>query len=487
MSRRFTPSCVVVFSFAALAAASRPAEPSKPAGARAADPVPSCARRAWAVTSLVLDNDVDPPTRQEMLLAGIKGLLAAAEVAPPAGLSRRVSALTTEQEFTAFLRDLWPKSATPPTELETALLGGLLQPVPGSPALLSAEDRERMDQLSHNRYVGTGIQLRMSAKEGLAQVVVAFPGGPARRAGVRPDDLILEVDHVSVRGASMSQVVDRLRGPEGRPVSMLLRQPGATETRLVQMTRALVPFETVIGFRHNPDETWQWRPDPAVPVAYVRITSVTPSCLHELRKIEARLRAEDDRALVLDLRFSGGDDVHSAALVADGLLDAGVLWRVRDARHHVKEYRADPDCLFRGWPLVVVVNPRLRVTPQTNALAPQLIAAALQDNGRAAVVGEPTAGDGYVATFVPLPDDQGAVWLRTGMVERAGRRAAPGWGVQPDHTVKLTTKQDRNLRVWLAEQARSRPSAAKAPEDPQLDKALELLRAALKKAKKPGN
>ncbi|HEV3260122.1 MAG TPA: PDZ domain-containing protein, partial [Gemmataceae bacterium] len=362
MFRRVFSSCLVVFTFAGLAALSRPAEPSKPARADASpkasqatpqtfpEPPFSCARRAWAISSVVLDNHVDPPTRQEMFLAGAKALLKAADSSPPAGLSRRVSALTTEQEFATFLGDIWPKSRALGTELEAAMLRGLLDAVPGSPELLSAKELQAINQFINNRYVGTGIQIRKYVKEDLTQIVVTFPDSPARRAGVLPDDLILEVDHVSVRGAGLSKVVDRLRGAEGRPVSMLVRQPGASQSRLIKMTRAVIPFETVVGFRRNPDETWQWRVDPAVPIAYVRVTSLTTSCLHELRKVEARLRAEGDRALVLDLRFNADGDMHPAALVADGLLESGVLWRVRDARNKVKEYRADPECLFRDWP-----------------------------------------------------------------------------------------------------------------------------------------
>jgi DNA-binding transcriptional ArsR family regulator len=167
---------------------------------------------------------------------------------------------------------------------------------------------------------------------------------------------------------------------------------------------------------------------------------------------------------------------HLERLVADGLLDGGLLWRLHDNRGQVQEVRADRECLFRGWPLAVLVD---RGTSGQAAA----VAAALQDNGRAALVGEGTRGEGYVNSLVALPDGQGSLALRTGRVERAAKDR--GWPVQPDQPVALSAKQREALYEWQRRKELSElPPGTddRPPEDPQLAKAVELLQAALKKS-----
>src|SRR5262249_28064377 len=136
------------------------------------------------------------------------------------------------------------------------------------------------------------------------------------------------------------------------------------------------------------------------------------------------------------------------ALLADGLLDGGVMWRTCDAQNQVKEYRADRDCLFRDWPIAVLVS------EQTLSSAVELVAMAWQDQGRAVLVGERTKGDGYVKSVFPLPDGTGLLLLRTGRLERA-KPSKEGWGVRPDHPVALSPDQRKAVRAW--QQANSRP------------------------------
>jgi C-terminal processing protease CtpA/Prc len=183
--------------------------------------------------------------------------------------------------------------------------------------------------------------------------------------------------------------------------------------------------------------------------------------------------------LVLDFRFSEGDgDLHDIALVADGLLDGGLMWTVRGVGDKRTEYRADREALFRGWPVVALIN-------DTGDNGQGLVLAALQDNGRAALVGEPTRNDGLVRTLVRLPGGRDAVTVMTGRLERAGGR---GWPVRPDHAVALDKDRRAAVRKWLLDkQLAELPPGAddRPPADPQLDRALELLRESLKAGVKP--
>jgi carboxyl-terminal processing protease len=187
------------------------------------------------------------------------------------------------------------------------------------------------------------------------------------------------------------------------------------------------------------------------------------------------------RAVVLDLRAGGGGQVHEAGLVADELLAGGLMWRVRDGQNRAQEYRADRDCLFRDWPMVVLVD------EHTQSLG-DLVAGALRDNRKAVVVGEQPQGEAWVTSFVDLPGDLGTVVLRTGRIEPTAEEAKPGedaprhWRLKLDHEVKIDKKQRGAIYEWQRAQHSPEPNPdATPPEDPQLARALALLKEALKK------
>ncbi len=455
-------------------------------------PAADAAHTAWAVTELVLDKHIDPPSRQEMLLFGVRALFAAPETTRPADLSRRVSRVTTEAEFAALVKDLWPQAAAGKKvdvkALEERMVRGVLWPAPGKARLYPPQEYRVQEQITNNRYEGTGIQVKVHSTEKLVQVVSAFPNGPARRAGMKADDLFEEVDGVSTHGKSLPEVVQMLRGRVGEPLTVVVRQAGSTEKRTLKMVREVVPFETVVGYRRTGETSWDYRPSAGDPIAFVRIRNVTSSAVSELRKIEQRVKEAGCKALVLDLRFSISGDVQKAGLLADALLDGGLMYRLHDTKG-VKDVRADRDCLFRGWPIVVLIN------DQTGGTCADVVAAALKDTKRATLVGERTGGDGYVKTFHEAPGGLGMLWLATASVSRAaparpaaedpeGLDAVPPytWVVRPDHVVHVERKQAGAAEEWLNSQERPELAgkAGKPPEDAQLVKALELLRAALK-------
>jgi carboxyl-terminal processing protease len=458
----------------------------------AAYPIQAWAREVWEITEVVLDRHLDPPARQEMLLGATRSLVRAAKGTLPADASRRISSVTDPEHFARVLQRIWNEAgagATASTEqLAAALMEGLSQQVPGKPMLIPPDQSKAIEQASGNRYIGIGIQIGTDGQENLPKIITPIRGGPAHRAGMKPEDLILEVDGRGTQGLLLSAVVDMLRGDEGTSLAVVVRQPGASDKRTLKMTRSVVLFESVLGYRRDAD-AWTFRVAPDSPLAYLALGSVNSATLNDLRKIEDRLQSEGLDALVLDLRFLADGSLHHVALLADALLERGLMWRVRQRGDRVRDYRADPDCLFRGWPLVVLVN------GETGPGA-EWLAAALQDNGRAIVVGEPTRGNNFVKEFVSLPAGRGSLLVRTGKVERAkppsqGTKdadASPGgrpeaWVVHPDHVVALDAKQKESLRRWHVERSKTElPGGAfvAPPEDPQLDKALELLKAVSK-------
>ncbi|HEY1378344.1 MAG TPA: sigma-70 family RNA polymerase sigma factor [Gemmataceae bacterium] len=455
--------------------------PAKPADATADAPAGEVAGRVWAVLDVVEQNHPNPPPRAELILAGLQGLLRAADAPAPDDLARRAAVVTSAEQLRALLRDVWPKTNQVPGattgRLHAAFVDAVLGGVPGRPQLFGATEVKRMDSIGGNRYVGIGVQLGMSAAGKQPQITIPIRRGPARRGGARPGDLLLRIDGTSTEGLDLQRVVTLLQGEEGTPVTIVVRQPGAADERTLKLTRSVIPFESVFGFRRTSEEGWDYVTDHDARIGYVWVNSLSSSTPHELERVERRLRADGVRALVLDFRQNNAGDLHHAALFADALLDGGVMWKTVGKDERV--YRADRECLFRSWPLAALVD-----GTESNAVGAVL--AALQDNRRAVLIGQPTKTDGTVRRLYDLPDHTAAIALLSGRLERAD--PSRGWPVRPDRPADMTGPARAAVAKWLrdkelpelADEATDRP-----PADPQLAAALAVLRNALKSEGRP--
>jgi len=277
--------------------------------------------------------------------------------------------------------------------------------------------------------VGLGVSLSIDNQSRIAMFPRVLPGGAAERGGLRDGVQILEVDGRSTRDVALSTLLDWLRGTAGSEVTLKIAEEGSTTERDVTLTRGVVRFDSVFGMDRTPVSRASFRFDPSEPIGELVVASITGSTLQELRDAEVRLRADGIRVLVLD--FQGGersDDFHQARLLADGLLDGGTLWHRHERDAEPRAETADRECLFRSLPLVVVVGPH---TGHAHAA----IAAALQDAGRAVIVGQSPSFDGAVATGVPLADEQHVLWMHTARLTRS--RADQTWPLKPDYPVRL--------------------------------------------------
>jgi carboxyl-terminal processing protease len=499
-----TVTCLIAFSVAALVD-SRTAvadNPSPTASTLTPKLPPGLAKLTGEITDVVMEHHLDPPARQQMILGGVKALFRAADMPVPSGLSRRVSSLTTPEQLAALLADVWPKPTKKPIavdQLEEALFQGLLSSVSGDPQLLTEKERKVSEQFEGNRYVGIHIALGMNDQEKRPAIFETFEGGPADRAGVKKDDLIEQIDGVDTKGMVVMAAVDRLRGPEGTNVTIQVRQPKAANSRTYTIRRGQHPRSSVQGVRKRTSGGWDIRLEGPDAIGYLKISEMLGSTPHELRKMASQLESEGDRALVLDLRGLRSDSVHTAILLADSLLESGPIGRVKTARGETT-YQADSDAILRGWPLAVLVD------VDTSGAA-EWLAAALQDNHRAVIVGSPTMsakinpGPGFVKSTIPVGDGQLSVSLATGLLERGDGRAislfdrslpslirsrdeALRAGVHPDHLI-ADTPSDRLVpgSPRLRQNSTSKPAGEpSAGPDHALQKAVELIRVSLKKA-----
>jgi carboxyl-terminal processing protease len=527
-SIRIAPICLAALSLLATGVALADGSQPPSTASVPAPPMPAdLARRVQDVADVVLEHHIDPPARQQMILSGIKGLYRAAGLPVPPGLGRRVSAIATPEPLAALLKEVWPAMTAEPRsadKLERALLEGVLAPVPGGAELLTAKERNAAEQLAGNRYVGILVSLGTDDKEKRPTFVQVMEGGPAQRAGVKSGDVLEEVEGVDTKGMPLRDVVERTRGDEGTAVTIKVRTPKEAASRTLKITRERISGRlltpTVLGMGQGPASDGKVRLDGPDPIGYIRINAITASTPHELRKRAREMEGQGLRALVLDLRGSGGreSDVHPAVLLADSLLERGAIGRVRTVRGETT-YRAESDALFRGWPIAVLVD-------QGTSGTAEWLVAALQDNHWAVVVGSPTAGayrmepiDGLVMAYsregtfeyeatvrttIPVGDGRWSVAMVTGYLERGDGRpladlsgAAPDasasrepsrGGVQPDHMIPSARRRPdaiggpNSLRRWPAKKAEAPSKPADKPgtaPDPILDAARQVLHKAL--------
>lgn len=410
------------------------------------------ASRAWQITDAVLARHVEPPVRQAMILAGARTMALETRHALPPDLARRVSNLAGPEPLAALLDEILaaPKLADDPANPELVsipdertpaeiFLDGVLSAVPGGAELLPEKERKVRESMAANLYVGIQIQIGVDDKTKRPKFLKVLEGGPADNAGARLNDLIEEIDGASTEGMRLSQVVDRLRGAEGTEVLVRFRRPSSDEVFTKSMIRGTLPRATVEGVFPLPGKRWAVRLEGPAPIGYLKITEVSGSTPRELRAFAEQLESEGIKALVVDLRPTSSAGLHQAVLLADALLDGGVIGRVRTVDGE-KTYSAQPDSLFRGWPIVVL-------EAGTRDAEVAWLCEALKDNERATILGEPNLPrDATVSEAVPLPGGDWSVKMATGRLERGdGRpldRRGKGW---PTNRVAAIDPETRAL------------------------------------------
>ncbi|HEV3343765.1 MAG TPA: S41 family peptidase [Pirellulales bacterium] len=409
------------------------------------------ARRAFQIAEIVLDKHVEPPTRQEMLLCG---LTAIHHDRVPDGLSRAVSAVAKEDDFVACLIRFWPASdQAGSVQTRAAFLHGMSQAVPGGLDFTTSKEAAVERQLAANQYVGIGIALNRANQSKLYQIGATFPRGPVAKAGIAVGESILEVDGVKTEDLSMVEVVDRLRGPEGTTVTLRVARDASGESRLVTLTRSLVPIQTVTGYRQLGPESWEPVIAGDLPVAYLRIEEIGGSTVSELREYEAELAAKKVELLVLDLRRADGHELRHCIMLVDALLEGDRAGIIRYRDRSTSCVRLDRDCLFRGWKMAVLVDNHTRGYGEW-------LAGLLQSQRKAVVVGQPTTGSSpFVWTPVELPNNWGVMRLATAVLER-DQTAANGYGYSPATAGKNIARWSTGMVASLLSRITSANGAA---------------------------
>jgi len=285
-------------------------------------------------------------------------------------------------------------------------------------------------------YEGIGAWVDTSGK--VLTIVAPMKGSPAEKAGLQAGDEIIAVDGEDVTGINPELVVRRVLGPAGTKVRLTVKRDDQKPFDVV-VTRAKITIPTVEGRMLDNG------------IAYVQLHTFGDKTADDLHTILKDLMRQHPKGLILDLRNNGGGYLSTAVDVASEFLPKGKVVLYEEHKDGSKQaYKAKGGGLATDTPMVVLVN-------GGTASASEIVSGALQDYGRALLVGETTYGKGSVQNWIPLRNNQGAVRITVALWLTPKQQQISGKGLAPNVVVKMTEED------------------AKAKRDPQLDKAVALI------------
>jgi carboxyl-terminal processing protease len=303
----------------------------------------------------------------------------------------------------------------------------------------------------------SGIGVQLAVRDGRVVVVTPLRNSPAHKAGLRPDDALLEVDGKPTGGRELSDVVQQIVGPAGTPVTLKVRRAGGAEVTL-EITRGAITVPSVQGFRSGEGDRPEFSLDPVNKIGYVLVLQFGPETAADLKAAVEGLKGQGLKGLILDLRSCPGG-LLSAAVDAAGLfLDKGRVVSIRKRDGAETPLGAPGEPVAGDIPLVTLVD-------ESTSSAAEIVAGALKDRGRAVVVGSRTFGKGSVQTIVTLQDG-GAIRLTTAYYTLPGGRnidkkeGEESWGVDPTDGYYVPTSPAEAEALQKKRQERERLGAA---------------------------
>jgi carboxyl-terminal processing protease len=275
---------------------------------------------------------------------------------------------------------------------------------------LTPTNREISDTDLRGSFDGVGIQVDL--RDGKLTVVAPIEGSPADQAGIKPGDVVTQVDGKPLSGKSLNDTVLLIRGPRGSTVTLTVARPNVPDPLTFALTRAEIRLQSVRARMLDAG------------VGYLRISTFAANTGAETTASLKDLLANQPRGVVVDLRANPGGYLHSAVDVASQFMHDGVVLYQASGNGERQTYRVEPGGVATGTPLAVLVN-------KGTASASEILAAALRDNGRAVLVGEKTFGKGTVQNVHELSDRSGlrvttAQWLTP------NEQPIQGVGITPD-------------------------------------------------------
>ena len=303
-------------------------------------------------------------------------------------------------------------------ELLDAAIRGMVSDLDAHSQFLDADEYRDIRISTTGTYTGIGIEVHDD--DGIVTVITPMAGSPAARAGIRSGDKIIAVDGTAIEPGKLHDTMSRMRGRAGSKITVTVERSGDAITH--EMRREVIRVASVYHELLGPA------------YGYVRVNQFSETTARELSRAIDKMQDASDSMLegmVLDLRNNPGGVLDAAVDVSDLFLDSGIIvsaeGRTVDSRFRRSAHRGD---VLDGAEMIVLVN-------EGSASAAEIVAGALQDHGRATVVGTPTFGKGLVQTVMPLSKGR-AIKLTTSRYYTPSGDSIHEIGITPDVFVEDT-------------------------------------------------
>ncbi|MFT6406766.1 MAG: carboxyl-terminal processing protease [Arenicella sp.] len=300
---------------------------------------------------------------------------------------------------------------------------GMLSGLDPHSVYLKGQRYDDLNEGTTGAFNGLGMEVIM--EDGFVKVVAPIDDTPAAEAGIKTGDLIIRMDGKTVTGLSLNEATERMRGEPGSKITITILRESEPDPFDVELTRAVVRLSSVKRKRLSDA------------IGYLRVTQFQIATAESFRKELKQLReSEGFEGLILDLRNNPGGLLTSAISIADVFIDEGKIVSTKGrSTINDKQYNATASDFIDGKPLIVLIN-------GGSASASEIVAGALQDHGRALILGTDSFGKGSVQTVLNI-DDKEAIKLTTARYYTPSGRSIQAAGITPDVLVEYREFKDR--------------------------------------------
>ena len=345
------------------------------------------------------------------------------------------------------------RSALKPLTISHGAIGGMVDSLGdfGHSSFMTKEMIREEQEFAEGRYKGVGLELRL--EKGNALIVAPLDGSPAQKAGLRSGEIITKVDGKNLIGLNLIQIVKLILGSSGTRVTLTIFDPATDSSSDVTLTRTTINVENV-----------RWKHLPGTAIAQLRIAALSNGVTDALRKALYQIRARGMKGIILDLRDDPGGLLDEAVGCTSQFLKDGNVLLEKNSAGEIRQVSVRHEADATRLPLVVLVN-------EGTASAAEIMAGAIQDAGRAKLVGRKTFGTGTVLQQFNLSDGSA---LMLAVEEWLTPKGHSIWhqGISPDFDVGLPAGVPPLLPD---EETGLTPAKLQASRDDQLLKAVKLL------------
>ena len=394
-------------------------------------------------------------------------------------------------------------------KLYQAAMKGMIDSLDPYSSYIPVESLKQFQAVFEQEFGGLGISLDGRPRRERLTIITTLFDSPAFRAGVKPGDVILQIDGVDAAKLEVETVSKKLRGKEGTAVTLTIERANEPEPLVIKILRARIEVESVLGDRRQMNGSWQFAMEEDPRIVYVRLELFGEKTTEELKAALASVR-KDCKGLIIDLRDNTGGLLNAAKDICDMFLDDGEIVSTRGRDDRIDQrYNAEPGTeIANSVPIAILIN-------EHSASASEVVAGCLQDRCRATIVGDRSFGKGSVQNVIPLDAGMAAMRLTTAYYyppsgrlihRRSTAKPEDNWGVSPDKGCQVKLDDEAFLKSIERFRKRANPtenglgkprstidsSEAKGEsnvgnehldptlkDDPQLEKAVEILKAKL--------